>query len=410
MKCQEITSGNRPIYSLVWPGIAGLNAYRATPVNNTERMICMKDPRLDKMAHGLINYSVRLKPGEKILVEVIDSGVPLALAVIREAYRVKGVPFVLVRNKQIDRQMMLEADQNQLTAWAEFELVQMKEMDAYIGIRAADNSNETADVPAQQQQAFMKYYMKPILDQRVNYTKWCIMRYPTPSMAQSAGMSTESFEDFYFNVCTLDYRKMNRAMAPLKALMEATDKVRITGRGTDLSFSIKGLPAIPCAGEMNIPDGEIFTAPLKTSVNGVITYNTPAVYQGTTFDQIQLRFENGRIVEIHGSDPKRLTEIFDTDEGARYVGEFSFGVNPYIQKPMKDTLFDEKICGSLHFTPGQAYQECDNGNRSAIHWDLVFIQRPEFGGGEIYFDDQLIRKDGRFVLPELEPLNPENLV
>jgi aminopeptidase len=370
----------------------------------------LKDPRMEKMAAGLINYSVKLQKGEKILVEVIDSGIPLALAVVKEAYRVGGIPYTMVRNKQLDRQFMVDANQEQLEHLAGYELVQMKEMQAYIGIRAADNANELADVPAGQQQSYMKYYSRPVTDQRVNHTKWCIMRYPTPSMAQAASMSTEAFEDFYFNVCTLDYAKMLQAMQSLKQLMERSDKVRLTGRDTDLTFSIKGLPAIPCAGEMNIPDGEIFTAPVKNSVNGVITYNTPAVYQGVTYEQIQLRFQDGKIVEAKGSDPARLNHIFDTDEGSRYVGEFSFGVNPYIMKPMKDTLFDEKICGSIHFTPGQAYQECDNGNRSAIHWDLVFIQQPEYGGGEIYFDGKLIRKDGRFVLPELEPLNPENLV
>ncbi len=370
----------------------------------------MKDPRMAKMAEGLINYSVRLQKGEKILIEVIDSGIPLALAVVKEAYRVGGVPFTMIRNKQIDRQFMLGASKGQLEKLAGFELVQMKEMQAYIGIRAADNANETADVPGEQQQAYMKYYSRPVTDQRVNHTKWCIMRYPTPSMAQAASMSTEAFEDFYFNVCTLDYSKMLKAMEPLKKLMEHTNQVRLTGRDTDLTFSIQGLPAIPCAGAMNIPDGEIFTAPVKNSVNGVITYNTPAVYQGVTYENIQLHFQNGKIIEVHGSDPARLNHIFDTDEGARFVGEFSFGVNPYILKPMKDTLFDEKICGSIHFTPGQAYQECDNGNRSAIHWDLVFIQQPEFGGGEIYLDGKLIRKDGRFVLTELEALNPENLV
>ncbi|HOJ77281.1 MAG TPA: aminopeptidase [Bacillota bacterium] len=370
----------------------------------------MKDPRLETMARGLINYSVELKPGEKILIEVIDSGSPLALAIIREVYKVKGIPFVTVRNKQIDRQIMLEANQEMLEKMAEYEMVQMKEMDAYIGIRAADNASETADVSGEQQQLYMKHYLRPVTERRVNHTKWCIMRYPTPSMAQLAGMSTEGFEDFYFDVCTLDYGKMNRAMQPLKELMERTDQVRITGVGTDLTFSIKGIPAIPCAGKMNIPDGEIFTAPVRDSVNGVITYNTPAVYQGVTHENIRFRFENGKIVEATGNDPERLNKVLDTDEGARFVGEFALGVNPYILKPMKDTLFDEKISGSLHFTPGQAYEEADNKNRSAIHWDLVYIQRPEYGGGEIYFDGKLIRKDGRFVIPELEALNPENLV
>ena len=372
--------------------------------------IAVKDPRILKMAAGLINYSVKLKPGEKLLVEAIDGGIDLARAIVREAYRVGGVPHIIVRNKQLDREIMLGATQEQLEKMAAYELMAMKEMDAYLAIRAANNANETADVPSPKQQLYSKFYLRPVSDQRINHTKWCIMRYPTASMAQSANTSTESFEDFYFDVCTLDYGKMAQAMQPLKKLMEATDKVRITGRDTDISFSIKGLPAIPCAGEMNIPDGEIFTAPVRNSVNGVITYNTPAVYQGFNYENVQLRFEDGKIISASSNDTERLNQILDTDAGARFVGEFSFGVNPYILKPMKDTLFDEKICGSIHFTPGQAYQECDNGNRSAVHWDLVFIQQPEYGGGEIWFDGKLIRKDGRFVLPELEPLNRENLL
>lgn len=365
---------------------------------------------MQKMAKGLVNYSVKLKKGEKILVEVIDSGVPLALAVIKEVYRVGGIPFPVIREKRIEREIMLGANVGQLEQMAEYELFQMKQMDAYLGIRANENANETADVPGVQHQIYTKHYLRPVLDQRVNHTKWCIMRYPTPSMAQAANMSTEAFEDFYFQVCTLDYRKMDRALEPLRKLMEKTDQVRITGKETDLSFSIKGLSAIPCAGKMNIPDGEIFTAPVIDSVNGLITYNTPAVYQGKTYERIRFRFKDGKIIEAECNDYERLNQILDTDEGARYIGEFALGVNPYILKPMKDTLFDEKIGGSFHFTPGRAYQECDNGNRSSIHWDLVFIQLPEYGGGEIHFDGRLIRKDGRFVVPELEPLNPENLV
>lgn len=370
----------------------------------------MNDPRLDKLAEILVNYSVNLKHGEKILIEVIDSGIPLALALIREVYRIGGMPFVITRNKQLNRQLMLGATQTQLESLAQLELAQMKSMDAYLGIRGDVNVNETSDVPTGQQQLYQKIYDRPVRDYRINQTKWCIMRYPTSSMAQSAGMSTEAFEDFYFDACTINYSKMLKAMEPLKNLMEQTDLVRLTGQDTDLTFSIKGMPAIPCAGAMNIPDGEIYTAPVKESVNGNITYNTPTVYQGISYENIKLSFQNGKIIRVEGSDPEKLNQVFDTDAGARYVGEFSLGINPYILKPIKDTLFDEKISGSIHFTPGNSYQDADNGNKSAIHWDLVLIQRPEFGGGEIYFDDKLIRKDGRFVIRELETLNPEKLI
>ena len=230
-------------------------------------------------------------------------------------------------------------------------------------------------------------------------------------MAQLAGMSTEQFEDFYFDVCTLDYARMAEAEKPLKERMDSSDRVHIIGpNDTDLKFSIKDIPAVQCNGDRNIPDGEVFTAPVRDSVNGVIRFNASTIYQGKSFDDVRLVFENGRIVEATSSDTASLNEIRYTDEGARYVGEFSLGFNPHINKVLRDILFDEKIAGSLHFTPGQAYEEADNGNRSKIHWDLVLIQTPEHGGGEIYFDDELIRKDGRFVPDYLQGLNPENLI
>ena len=228
-------------------------------------------------------------------------------------------------------------------------------------------------------------------------------------MAQLANTSLEAFEDFYFDVCTLDYSKMDRAMDALATLMERTDKVHIKGPGTDLTFSIKDIPAIKCAGECNIPDGEVYTAPVKDSMNGIISYNTPSEEQGFTYENIVFEIENGKIVKATSNDNDRINHLLDTDEGARYFGEFAIGVNPYILEPMKDTLFDEKICGSFHLTPGASYEDAPNGNKSAVHWDLVMIQRAEYGGGEIYFDDVLIRKDGIFTLPELACLNPENL-
>lgn len=253
-------------------------------------------------------------------------------------------------------------------------------------------------------------YSHPVhSEQRVKHTKWVVLRYPNASMAQLANTSTEAFEDFYFDVCNLDYAKMDKAQDALADLMNRTDKVRITGPGTDLSFSIKNIGAVKCSGQKNIPDGEVYSAPVRDSVNGTISYNAATLYNGITFENIKFTFKDGKIVEATSNDTKRLNEILDSDEGARHIGEFAIGFNPYILHPMKDILFDEKIAGSLHFTPGQAYEETDNGNRSSIHWDLVLIQRPDYGGGEIYFDDVLIRKDGIFVVPELECLNPDQL-
>ena len=240
--------------------------------------------------------------------------------------------------------------------------------------------------------------------------KWVLLRFPTSAAAQAAGMSTEAFEDFCLAVCSLDYARMDKAMDPLVELMSRTDRVRVTAPGTDIAFSIKGIPVLKAAGTNNIPDGEVYTAPVRDSVNGTMLFNTPSLEDGTTYERVRLTFKDGRIVDADANEPAKLQQMLDTDEGARYLGEFALGLNPLINKPMKDTLFDEKICGSLHLTPGRAYEDADNGNRSSVHWDLVLIQTPEWGGGEIYFDDVLVRKDGRFVLPELEGLNPENLL
>lgn len=370
----------------------------------------MLDTRIRELAKNLIGYSTNLQKGEKILIEMFDDGLPLSKALVEEAYRAGGVPFVTVKNNKILRQLLKDASIDQLKMIAQWEAARMSSMDAYIAIRAAENVSELSDVSPEQIQRYQQYWNKPVhMEIRVPKTKWCVLRYPNNSMAQLANMSTEAFEDFYFNVCNLNYEKMDKAMDPLIELMQKTDRVRIIGPGTDLNFSIKDIPAIKCSGLRNIPDGEVYTAPVKDSVNGYLTYNTPSMQGGVTYENVHFEFSNGKIINATANDTTKLNQLLDTDEGARYIGEFALGVNPYITTPMKDTLFDEKIKGSFHFTPGNAYDGAFNGNLSAIHWDLVCIQTPEYGGGEIWFDDRLIRKDGSFIIPELKGLNPENL-
>ena len=370
----------------------------------------MFDPRILKLASGLVNFSCAVKPGENVLIQSIGGNEDLTRALIKEVYKAGGVPFLWLEDKSLDREIMMHCTPDQLTTRAKVDAAMMSQMQAFIGIRGGTNASEFSDVPGDQFNDYMKHYWTPVHGQiRVPKTKWVILRYPSPSMAQLADMSTEAFEDYFFNVCTLDYSKMDKAMDSLKALMERTDKVRLVAPGTDLTFSIKGLPAIKCAGNMNIPDGEIYAAPVKYSVNGTIAYNTPSLEAGFTFTDIKFTFKDGKIIEATANDNARINNQLDIDEGARYVGEFAIGVNPYITFPMKDTLFDEKIAGSIHFTPGSCYDDCNNGNKSSQHWDIVLIQTPEYGGGEIWFDDVLIRKDGMFVLPELLCLNPENL-
>lgn len=369
------------------------------------------DPRIKELASRLIRYSLNLQPGEKVLIENIDLQAPIVKALIREAYAAGALPLVTLKDQEVMREMILGSSEAQMELFTRHELAVMKDVDAYVAVRAYENINEYADIPEEKMGLYKRIYYKQVhFGERIPHKRWVVLRYPNKSMAQAANMSLESFEDFFFSVCNLDYAKMSKAMDPLKDLMERTDRVRIVGPGTDLRFSIKGIPAVKCAGRSNIPDGEVYTAPVRDSVEGTITFNTPTNYEGVTFSDVKLTFSQGKIVEATASNTKALNEFLDTDEGARYIGEFAIGINPHILHPMQDILFDEKIAGSFHFTPGNAYETADNGNRSAIHWDMVQIQRPEYGGGEIWFDDVLIRKDGRFVLPELEGLNPENLV
>ena len=370
----------------------------------------MRDPRNVKLARVIVRHSTCLEPGEAMMIESFDLASGLVLDLVDAAFDAQAIPIVYLRSNAVNRSLMRRGTERQFQIQSEIEMFQMKQVQAYVGLRAGDNISELADVPGDRTALHARLVAHPVhLDYRVNHTKWVVLRYPTPSMAQLANLSTEAFEDLYYRVCTLDYARMAEAMGPLVARMQRTDRVRLEGPGTDLEFSIKGIGVVPCEGRRNLPDGECFTAPVWDSVYGTITYNTPSLYLGVTYDQLSFTFEGGRIVRARGNPQSKLDELLDTDEGARRIGEFSLGFNPYILTPMKDTLFDEKIAGSLHFTPGQAYGIADNGNRSQIHWDLVLIQRPEYGGGEVWFDGELVRKDGRFVVPELDGLNPERL-
>ena len=373
----------------------------------------MIDPRFERLAKLLIEHSTSIQPGEHLLIEAFDVPDAAVATLIKACRSAGGHPHVALRKTRLIRELVQDATEEQIRTWAFGDIERMKKMQAYIGLRGSQNVSEMAGLPEETMKMYGKYYMNPVhIDQRVNHTKWCALRWPTASMAQLAQMNTERFEQFYFDVCTLDYEKMARAVAPLAERMRQADRVHIEGPGeTDLTFSIKNIPVIPCTGSHNIPDGECFTAPVKESVNGVMQYNTPTIYEGESFENIRLEFKEGRIVRAscEGGDNDILNSIFDTDAGARYVGEFAIGFNPFIMKPMKDILFDEKIAGSLHFTPGQAYEDADNGNRSDIHWDLVLIQRGDYGGGTISFDGEVIRRDGVFIVDDLAALNPESL-
>jgi aminopeptidase len=368
----------------------------------------MHDPRFDKLAKLLVGYSTKLKRGDKVLIDAFDIPPEMTVALIRAVRAAKALPVVQTHQAQVAREMARGADGAEYDFIAAHELARMKKMDAYIAIRGGANIAEMSDVDSEKLKLVQKK-LKPVLEHRVEKTRWCVLRWPSPSMAQQAGMSTEQFEDFYFDVCTFDYPKLVPGMKALKTLMEKTDAVEIKGPGTDLRFSIKGIPAVVCGGEYNIPDGEVFTAPVRNSVQGHVTFNAPTIYQGVLFDNVRLEFKDGKIINATANQTEKLNKILDSDAGARYIGEFSLAFNPRILQPMRDILFDEKISGSFHFTPGQAYGIADNGNRSQVHWDMVNIQRKDYGGGIVLFDGQLVREDGLFVPKALQALNPDRL-
>ncbi len=372
----------------------------------------MLDPRVTRLAELLCSHSCQLGPSDTVLIHAFDIPEEAVAEIVRVAQS-RGAQVVLrLESNLIKRQLHQGLTEFNVKTIAKIEKYEMEQMTAYIALRGSHNYAEGSDVPESIQKLWAKEYSTPVVfGVRVPKTKWVALRWPTPGMAQQASMSTPAFEKFYFDVCTLDYGKMTEACKPLEDLMNRTDRVRVTAPGTDFTLSIKGIGAVACTGRRNIPDGECFSAPVRDSVNGTVQFNTVSLYQGTEFKDIRYSIKDGRIEEATaGANTAKINEILDTDDGSRYFGEFAIGFNPYVLHPMKDTLFDEKIAGSLHFTPGNAYDPPGgNGNKSSIHWDTVLIQRPEYGGGEIYFDDVLIRKDGLFVLPELQALNPDRL-
>ncbi len=373
----------------------------------------MHDPRHDALARILVRHSTRVKPGDNVMVNGIGFAThALARAVVSEVLDAGGVPILRMEESDATRDLIALSSETQLQGVGALLLEEMKRFQVYIGIRGAKNAFELADVPRDRLDGYNRHIQHPVhLEQRVKHTRWCVLRYPNDAMAQLAALSSDTFETFYFDVCTIDYERMARAVQPLADLMRDVDRVHITAPGTNLRFSIRGIGVVPCSGQHNIPDGECFTAPVRDSIEGTVAFNTPTLYEGRPFERIRLRFDKGRVVECQdgAGNTAELEKILDRDEGARFVGEFSIAFHPLIEKPMRDILFDEKIRGSWHMALGQAYEEAQNGNQSGLHWDLVQIQRPEYGGGTIEFDDTRIRRDGRFVLPDLEGLNPERL-
>lgn len=359
-----------------------------------------------KLAEQLLNHSTELKEGEKIMLQCIGiNGIGLIRALAEEVRKRKAHPYIKLEDPELNRILLETGDEAYWKFQADDDqLPLMKKMDAFIGIRGAENIYENSAVKKEAYKTYLEKFVEPVhFEERVNRTKWTVLRYPSAAFAMNAKMPTEQFRKFYYKACLFDYNKLEDAMKPLEERLRKTDMIHLKGDGTDISFSVKGQNWIPCFGKRNIPDGELFSSPVLDSVNGTIRY-APSVYQGKPFEFVKLTVKDGVVTDFDSSNNKALEEILDTDKGAKRFGEFSFGLNPVIESPMYDILFDEKIYGSNHLTLGNDYEIAPNGNKSNVHWDLVCI------GPDVYLDDELVRKGRLFVADELTGLNPEKLL
>jgi len=359
-----------------------------------------------QLAHKILHFSCELEEGQNVMLQLVGlNGIGLLRALTEEARSINANPFVQIEDTEIRRILSETGDKDFWKNQAESDqLPLMKNMDAFVGIRASLNIYEQAGVSKEANKAYADFFADPVhFKERVNNTSWVVLRYPSEAFAMNARMPTQKFRDFYYKACLLDYDELAEAMKPLQERLEKTDMIRLKGKGTDIEFSVRGQTWIPCFGKRNIPDGELFSSPVLSSVNGHISY-APSVYQGKPFEFVKLEVRDGVVSDFQSSNDEALEDILDTDTGARRFGEFSFGLNPVIEAPMYDILFDEKIYGSNHLTLGNDYAIAPNGNESNIHWDLVCI------GADVYLDGERVREGRRFISDDLKGLNPENLL
>jgi len=368
----------------------------------------------EKLIKNIIENSLKNDVKDKKIFITMHGrqGAGFSYQISEEIARRGGIPLVDLFDDRAIAAFLSNATDKQIESFVSEYERKYKDGKGFVRILCEDDLYAMSIVPAEKRNRFKKLYGLKVRDAIMLKNDWVLFNLPTLAYSNVAGMSNKDYAALWQKAVSLDYRKMLDSMRPLKELMEKTDRVKITGPGTDVEFSIKGIPAVPCAGECNIPDGEVFTAPVKDSINGAVQFNTPLVYNGMRFENIRLEFKDGRIVKFSSAQNQEdLAKIIDMDEGSRYMGEFALGVNPAIVHTTGEILFDEKIGGSFHMALGNCYEaEAPNGNTSANHFDMVCIQTPEHGGGQIAFDGKIIRKDGLFVLPELEGLNPDNLL
>jgi aminopeptidase len=370
--------------------------------------------RLSILAERMVNYSLKLQRGERAMIAAGHSAMPLVKVFAAECLKVGAIPFTYFMDEELTRLFLSSLPQDNdallnesIATYVDPINRMMDGVEAVVVIRSKETDTPYAGTTGKTLMAYQQQFGL-LFHRFTNEKKWIVLDWPTPLQARKARISYQAFYKFVMDVSLVDYAALHQAALPAKAVLDAADRIHITGPGTDLYFSKKGINTIIGAAANSYPDGELYTAPVKDSVEGYVTFTVPSNYMGQTFHGVRLELEQGKIVKAtckKGSQ-EALNAILQTDEGASYIGEFALGINPDIRQPMNDIHYDEKIAGSFHFTPGNCYNDAYNGNRSAIHWDQVCMQDPAHGGGEIWLDGQLLRKDGVFVMDIFKALNP----
>lgn len=351
------------------------------------------DERIIKLAKILVHYSARVKKGESVQIVSDANAAPLVTAVYEEVVKAGAYPRLHVGIDGLAYIFYKNAQEHQLKHFPEVDMFEIKKTDAIIYIDGSSNKREMSSIEPKKM-AMRRKVLEPISKYRVKHTKWVITLYPTHAYAQDADMSLSEFQEFVYGATNQDWEKISKQMTRKQSYLQKCKTIRIRGKDTDISMSVKGMKWVLGNGRHNMPCGEIFTAPVPNSVEGYITYDYPAVYSGKEVDGIKLEFRNGKVVRmVARKNEDFLKQMISMDAGACYLGEFGIGTNYGIRKFIKNILFDEKIGGTIHLALGQAYEECNGKNKSALHWDMIKDLRQ---GGEIIANGKIIQKNGKF--------------
>lgn len=352
------------------------------------------DQRDEKLANILVHYSIKAKKGDKVIIDFHEAGKTLALEVYKKLLDIGAFVYLEAKLDGFEHAYYKHASSEQINHVFDFEHEKPDEVDARVVIRSSFNSKEMSNI-APEKIAARRKTMQPFLNKYVE-KRWILTYYPSHGMAQEADMSLEEYKEFYFKTCLLDWESVKESQEKLKNAIDDGKVMRVVGEKTDITLSMEGRDGIKCCGEHNMPDGEVFYAPVETQVNGHVYFDLPSIFSGKEVKGIYLEFENGKIIKATAEKNQELLHaILSTDEGSKYLGEVGIGTNFQITKPTKEILFDEKIGGSIHMAVGRAYKEGGGQNESAIHWDMIKDLRKK---GEIYIDGKLIQKNGKFLL------------